>query len=337
MTRIAVFDTKPYDRDFLAPHASAGMEWIFIETRLNASTAVLAKGCAAACLFVNDDASAEALAQLKAGGTGMLALRCAGYNNVDLKAAALMGFRITRVPAYSPHAVAEHALALLLCLNRKIHRAHLRVMEHDFSLQGLLGWDLFGKTVGIVGAGRVGKIAAAIFRGFGCRVLAADPVPDTDWARANGVSYTSLDKLLAESDVVSLHSPLTKESFHLVDQRRLGLMKPGAYLINTGRGKLVDSKVLVDFLKQGRLGGVALDVYEEEEGIFFENLSNQILTDDVLVRLLSFPNVLITSHQAFFTQEAMHEIAAMTAQNLNLYLAGRPALEGSSLPLGSPA
>ena len=330
--KVAVFDTKPYDRSTLAAGAP-GLEWAFIEARLDASSAVLAKGCQAACIFVNDKADAPALAALKAEGVGILALRCAGYNQVDLKAAKSLGLRVVRVPAYSPYAVAEHTVALLLTLNRKIHRAYLRVLEHDFRLQGLLGWDLHGRTVGVVGTGRIGQLVAQAFGGFGCKLVAHDPVQDTAWAAAHGVSYLSLEGLLACSDVVTLHTPLTPETRHVIDAKRLALMKDGAYLVNTGRGALVDTAALLDALQRKKLGGVALDVYEEEEGIFFEDHSSDVL-DDELARLLSFPNVLVTSHQGYFTQEALAEIGRVTVENLQRFQAAKAALEGTDLTKG---
>jgi D-lactate dehydrogenase len=258
-------------------------------------------------------------------------LRCAGFNNVDLEAAREMGLPVVRVPAYSPHAVAEHAVALLLTLNRKIHRAFNRVREHNFSLNGLTGFDLAGKTVGIVGTGRIGKIAARIFRGFETEVLAYDPFPSATWADEQRIRYVPLEKLLADSDIVSLHLPLTPDSFHLINAEAFARLKPGAYLINTSRGKLVDTAALIAALKQGRLGGIALDVYEEEEGIFFEDLSEKTLQDDLLSRLLSFPNVLITSHQAFFTHEALTEIARVTVQNVLRLASGEAWVPGTVL------
>jgi D-lactate dehydrogenase len=267
-------------------------------------------------------------------------LRCAGFNNVDLAAAKSLGLAITRVPAYSPHAVAEHTIALLLALNRKIHRAYNRVREHNFSLSGLVGFDLHGKTVGVVGTGKIGKIATKIFRGFGTEVLAFDPIPSPEWAAALGVCYVAFDTLLANSDIVSLHLPLTPSSRHLLNAANFARMKPGAFLLNTSRGKLVDTTGLIEALKTGRLGGVALDVYEEEEGLFFEDHSGEILQDDELSHLLTFPNVLITAHQAFLTHEALSEIARVTTANLVRLAEGQPFPEESvlvSLPTPSSA
>ena len=257
--------------------------------------------------------------------------RCSCFNHVDLNAAKAVGLAVTRVPAYSPHAVAEHAVALLLTLNRKIHRAYNRVRELNFSLSGLVGFDLHGKTIGIIGSGRIGRATAEIFRGFGCRVLAYDPAPTDDWAAAHSVDYVPLNELLAHSDVVSLHLPLTPQTHYLVNAATLTRMKQGAYLINTSRGKLVDTTALIQALKSGSVGGVALDVYEEEEGVFFEDLSGEILQDDELSRLLTFPNVLITAHQAFLTHEALDEISRVTTQNLLRLDAGEPFLEGTTL------
>jgi D-lactate dehydrogenase len=332
MITTACFDTKPYDREYLlkAP-ATTAIEWKFHDFRLSKDTASTAAGARAVCLFVNDCADREVLTLLKKTGVEMVAMRCAGFNNVDLTAARDLRMAVVRVPSYSPHAVAEHAVALCLTLNRKIHRAYNRVREHNFSLNGLIGFDLSGKTVGVVGTGKIGKIAAQIFRGFDMRALAFDPYPSAEWARERGVEYVDLNTLLKMADVVTLHLPLSKETHHLLDAARLGTMKPGAMLINTSRGKLIDTHALVESLLRGHLGGVALDVYEEEEGIFFEDHSERLLQDDVLTRLLTFPNVLITSHQAFLTREALSEIARVTAENLASFSRGGAFIEGTSL------
>lgn len=328
----AFFDTKPYDREFFAKAAGAeGVEFRFHEFRLGVETAAAAQGAEAVCVFVNDKLDRPCLEALAALGVRHVALRCAGFNHADLAAAGELGLVVTRVPAYSPHAVAEHAVALLLTLNRKIHRAYNRVRELNFSLGGLVGFDLHGKTAGIVGTGKIGRVTAEIFRGFGCAVLAHDPFPDESWAAARGVRYAGLDELLAGSDVVSLHLPLTPETHYLLNGDAFQRMKPGAFLVNTSRGKLVDTTALIEALKSGRLGGVALDVYEEEEGIFFEDLSGEVLQDDELARLLVFPNVLITAHQAFLTREALSEIARVTCENLRLAAQGRPCLPGTVL------
>jgi D-lactate dehydrogenase len=332
MHPVAFYDTKPYDREFmLAADGADRFRWLFHEFRLSAETASTAAGSRSVCVFVNDRLDAPCLEQLAAHGVRHLALRCAGFNQVDLAAAKRLGLAVTRVPAYSPHAVAEHTVALVLTLNRRIHRAYNRVREFNFSLAGLVGFDLHGKTVGVVGTGKIGRCAAEVFRGFGCAILAHDPFPDASWATASGATYLPLDDLLQRSDIVSLHLPLTPETFHLLDEHTLARMKPGSYLVNTSRGKLVDTAALIDRLKTGLLGGVALDVYEEEEGIFFEDHSHRGLLDDDLSRLISFPNVLVTSHQAFLTREALGEIARVTVGNLLAGSEGRAWLEGTAL------
>lgn len=332
MIKVAVYDTKPYDRVFLqgAP-GSSHVDWRFHEFRLSAATASTVSGAAAVCVFVNDRVDAACLDTLAGLGVRYIALRCAGYNNVDLAAAKARNVTVTRVPAYSPHAVAEHAVGLLLTLNRKIHRAYNRVREHNFSLNGLVGFDVAGKTIGIIGTGKIGKIAAQIFRGFQAEVVAYDPYPSPGWAEQHGVLYSDLPALLAASDVISLHLPLLPETFHLLNEKTIAQTKPGAILINTSRGKLVDTAALIAALKSGQLGGVALDVYEEEEGVFFEDLSDKVLQDDELAYLLTFPNVLITSHQAFLTREALGEIARVTVHNLLAYARKQSFLDGTAL------
>jgi len=327
-----VYDTKPYDRENLV-RASDGtaIEWRFLEFRLTEATASTADGAGAVCVFVNDRLDRPCLEALARAGIRLVALRCTGFNNVDLPAAKELGLAVTRVPVYSPYAVAEHAVALLLALNRKIHRAFNRVRELNFSLNGLAGFDLHGKTAGVVGTGKIGRVAAQILRGFGMRVLAHDPFPATDWAAANGVAYVDIQTLARESDVISLHVPLTPETRHMIREDTVGLMKRGAILINVSRGALIDTPALIAALKDGRLGGVGLDVYEEEEGVFYEDLSGEILHDDALARLLTFPNVLITSHQAFLTREALADIARTTIANLKALDAGLPFLDGSQL------
>ncbi len=332
MTRTVVFDTKPYDREALqAASLNLPIEWQFMECRLSEATAAAAKGAQAVCIFVNDRADRPCLEALHSFGVRHVALRCAGYNGVDVQAARALGLSVTRVPAYSPHAVAEHAVALLLALNRKIPRAVNRVHDLNFSLNGLVGFDLYGKTAGIFGTGKIGRIAAQILRGFGMRVLAFDLFPAHDWAKEFGIEYTEPRQLAAESEVISLHTPLTPETHHIIRRETIELMKPGTILINVSRGALIDTKALIDALKSGRLGGVGLDVYEEEEGVFFEDLSGQILHDDDLARLLTFPNVLITAHQAFLTREALAEIGRATATNLAALETGKQFLEGTSL------
>jgi D-lactate dehydrogenase len=329
---VAVYDTKTYDRDHLLKASQAAdLQWRFLEFRLTPETAATAKGAQAVCAFVNDQLDRPCLEQLANAGIKLVALRCTGFNNLDLEAAKALKLAVTRVAVYSPYAVAEHAVALLLTLNRKIHRAFSRVRELNFSLVGLEGFDLHGKTAGLVGTGKIGRIMAQILRGFGLRVLAYDPTPASDWAASLGVEYVALDTLLGESDIVSLHVPLTKATRHLIRAASLRLMKPGAILINVSRGQLIDTRAMIAALKTGLLGGVALDVYEEEEGIFFEDSSGAVLQDDDLARLLTFPNVLIIAHQAFLTREALDEIARVTVANLEALASGRPFLEGTSL------
>ncbi len=332
MITTAFYDTKRYDREsFQSTSGAEGIQWKFHEFRLGAETAITAEGAQAVCVFVNDRVDRPCLEQLAKLGVKLVALRCAGFNNVDLEAARALGLAVIRVPAYSPHAVAEHALALFMALNRKLHRAYNRVRELNFSLDGLVGFDLHGKTVGIIGTGGIGKITAQIFHGFGTRVLGCDAFPDQAWASAQGIEYTDLSDVLSSSDVVSLHVPLSPETHYLMNAETLARMKPGAFLINTSRGKLINTKALIKMLKSGHLGGVALDVYEEEAGIFFEDHSGEVLQDDVLSRLMSFPNVLITAHQAFLTREALTEIARVTVENLLHADAGTPFAPGTVL------
>jgi D-lactate dehydrogenase len=322
-----VFDTKPYDRESLQRATRNGeVEWRFMDWRLSAETAASASGARAVCIFVNDRADRACLEALASLGVKHIALRCAGYNSVDIEAANKLGLSVTRVPAYSPYAVAEHAVALLLALNRKIPRASNRVHDLNFSLNGLVGFDLHGKTAGILGTGKIGRVAAQILRGFGMKVLAFDLFPSHEWAKQHGVEYTDARTLAGQCEVISLHTPLTPETYHIIRRETLELMKPGTILINVSRGALIDTKALIEALKCRRLGGVGLDVYEEEEGVFFEDLSGQILQDDDLARLLTFPNVLITAHQAFLTQEALGEIARVTLANLMAFASGQPFL-----------
>jgi D-lactate dehydrogenase len=332
MITVAVFDTKPYDREALRlASVERGIEWRFLEFRLSRETAPLAEGAQAVCVFVSDLVDRPCLEALKGLGVRLVTLRCTGFNNVDLAAAKAMNLAVTRVPIYSPYAVAEHAVALLLTLNRKIHRAFNRVRELNFSLNGLVGFDLHGKSAGIVGTGKIGRIVAQMLHGFGMKLLAYDPFPNREWAERFGIQYVDAGTLAKRSDVVSLHVPLTPDTQHLIRAETLELMKPGAILINVSRGGLIDTTALIAALKSGKLGGVALDVYEEEEGIFFEDLSGQVLHDDELARLLTFPNVLITAHQAFLTREALADIARTTVSNLEALGNGRPFVEGSVL------
>ncbi|MEM6911653.1 MAG: 2-hydroxyacid dehydrogenase [Verrucomicrobiota bacterium] len=319
----AVFSTKPYDRSSLEAASELRHQLRFFENRLRPETAKLAEDCPAICAFVNDDLSAETLAALAQQGVRWIAMRCAGFNNVDLPAAAAAGIRLARVPAYSPHAVAEHALALLLALNRRIHKAYQRVKEGNFTLHGLMGFDLHGKTIGVIGTGKIGEIFIQLLSGFGCRVLAHDPF-ENEAVKALGAEYVPLATLLDQSDVLSLHCPLLPQTHHLIDHQALEQVKPGLILLNTSRGALVDAQALIEALKSGKLGGVALDVYEEEAGLFFEDHSHHVITDDVLMRLTTFPNVLITSHQAFLTEEALRNIAETTVHNLDQFEQGGP-------------
>lgn len=322
--KVAVFSTKAYDRRFLtAANTAHGHELVFFEPRLTRETTPLANGFPCVCAFVNDHLDPAILRALADGGTHLIALRSAGFNNVDLAAAAELGMVVVRVPAYSPHAVAEHTVALILALNRNLPRAVGRVREGNFALEGLLGFDLHGKAAGIVGTGQIGAAVARIMTGFGCRVLGCDPYPNPA-CRELGVRYVGLPELLAESDMVTLHAPLTPETDHLIDRAALHRMKPGAMLVNTGRGGLLDTRAVIAALKSGQLGYLGLDVYEEEEDLFFEDLSSRVLQDDVFARLLTFPNVLITGHQAFFTREALTAIAETALANITAVERGHP-------------
>lgn len=321
MIRIAFFDTKPYDRQAfeaqLAENPFAkGIKASFFEPRLDRTTASMAKGHDAVCIFVNDTADKEVIDILTSFGVKLIALRCAGYNNVDFKYAQGR-IALCRVPAYSPYAVAEHAMAMLLCLNRNLHHAYVRVREFNFTLTGLTGFDLHGKTAGIVGMGKIGKAFASICRGFGMEVVAYDAYPSP----MDGVKFLSLGEVLSKADVLSLHCPLTKDTHHMINKKTISSMKKGAVLINTSRGGLVDSIALLGALKTGRLGGAALDVYEEETGLFYEDQSYRIVQDDIIARLISLPNVLVTSHQAFLTKEALSNIAGTTIDNIVSYFA----------------
>jgi D-lactate dehydrogenase len=314
--RVAVYNAKSYDRDSLdAINVALAHELRYHEARLDLDTAALADGVDAACIFVNDRADAPVLERLAAGGVRILALRCAGHNHVDLDAAARLGIAVTHVPAYSPNAVAEHTIALILALNRRIHKAYNRVREGNFALDGLLGFDLVGKTAGVVGTGRIGTIVARLLWHFRCTVLASDPFPN-DLVTELGIEYVPVERIWAESDLITLNTPLTTGTYHLVDASVVAQLKPGAMLVNTGRGALIDAAAAIDGLKSGRIGSLALDVYEEEAELFFEDRSDEILDDDVFARLLTFPNVLITAHQAFFTGEALAAIAESTLGSL---------------------
>ena len=313
--KIAFFDAKPYDRTWFEPmSAEYGYDIKFFDHKLNADTAVLSAGFEVVCAFVNDTIDGEVIDTLYKAGVRLIALRCAGYNNVDFKA-AYKKINVVRVPSYSPYAVAEHAAALMLSLNRKIHRAYARTRDNNFSINGLMGVDLHGKTAGIVGTGKIGRIFLDICRGLGMRTIAYDPFP----VEGADFEYTDLNSLFEMSDVISLHCPLTPETKHIVNAETLAVMQPHTLLINTSRGGLIDTQALIDALRSRGIGGAGLDVYEEEEEYFFEDLSNEVLVDDDLARLLSFPNVLITSHQAFFTREAMQAIASVTMENIRAF------------------
>lgn len=321
--KVAVFSTRSYDRQFLqSANINYGHELVFFEPHLTPETSVLAAGFPAICVFVNDQSDATVLTELARHGTRLIALRCAGFNNVDLIAARNLDLTVVRVPAYSPHAVAEHTVALILSLNRKIHRAYTRVREGNFALDGLLGFNLHGKTVGIIGTGKIGTVVATIMKGFGCYILVHDLYPNSECS-AIGVKYVSLPELFAESDIITLHCPLTPETHHLINTQALNQMKPGVILINTSRGAVIDTQAVINALKSGNIGYLGLDVYEEEADLFFEDLSNRLIQDDIFARLLTFPNVIITGHQAFFTREALESIADTTLSNITDFEQGR--------------
>jgi D-lactate dehydrogenase len=316
--KVAVFSAKNYDREFLNAANGSRHELHFFEPHLNTETAGLAEGSDAVCVFVNDRVDAIAVAKLASLGIRLITLRCAGYNSVDLTAAKKHRLTVVRVPGYSPYAVAEHTIGLILALNRKLHRAYNRVREGNFALDGLLGFDVRGKTAGIIGTGKIGSVVAKILIGFGCGVLAFDPI-ENEKCRSLGVEYTKIDNLLAQSDIVTLHCPLMPENRHMIDAAAIQKMKTGVMLINTSRGALIHTIAVIDALKNGKIGYLGLDVYEEEEQIFFEDRSNLIISDDVFSRLLTFPNVIVTGHQAFFTREALENIAATTIGNITDY------------------
>jgi Lactate dehydrogenase and related dehydrogenases len=318
MERIAFFDTKPYDREHFDA-VNTKYELVYFENKLNAQTARLAQGCSGVCAFVNDEINSETIAALHGLGVRLIAMRSAGYSNVDVKAAFGKVY-IVRVPAYSPHAVAEHAMALLLTLNRKTHRAYSRTRDFNFSIVGLTGIDLYGKTVGVIGTGQIGRVFIDICKGFGMSVVAYDPYP----AKNSDINYVDLDTLFSSSDIISLHCPLTEQTQHLVDKEAFEKIKPGAFIINTSRGALIESGALLDALNSGKIRGAGLDVYEEEADLFFEDYSGTIIKDDVLALLVSRPNVLLTSHQAFLTEEALANIAQTTLDNLDAFFADKP-------------
>ncbi len=317
--KVSVFSTKPYDQQHLQlANESFGHELYFFESQLNRTTVPLAQDFPCVCVFVHDQIDAHVLLQLKEGGTQLIALRSAGFNHVDLKAAQQLGITVVRVPAYSPHAVAEHAVALLLALSRKTHRAYNRVREGNFSLDGLLGFNLNGSVVGVIGTGKIGEATSQILHGFGCELLGYDLYPNPN-CQALGMRYTSLDELFQASDIITLHCPLTPDTYHLINGQTISRMKRGVTIINTSRGALVDAQAVLVGLKSGQIGYLGMDVYEEEADLFFEDLSNQIIQDDVLARLLTLPNVLITGHQGFFTENALKNIAHTTLANIQEY------------------
>lgn len=318
MEKIAFFDTKPYDREWFDKINNGRYEIRYFEGRLRPENAKLAEGCEVVCAFVNDDVGERTVELLAKHGTRLIAMRCAGFNNVAVSAAAGK-MKIVRVPAYSPHAVAEHTMGLILCLNRKIHKAYIRTRDFNFSLVGLTGFDLYGKTAGVIGTGRIGRAFIDICRGFGMKVVAYDPYP----AQNSDIDYVPVDELFAQSDIISLHCPLTESTKYIIDDRAISLMKSSALIVNTSRGQLIDSEALLKALNEKRIGGAALDVYEEESGLFFEDNSGRIITDEVLSILVSRPNVLITSHQAFLTEEALRGIAEVTLSNIDDFFAGR--------------
>ncbi|TRX59911.1 2-hydroxyacid dehydrogenase [Fulvivirga sp. M361] len=317
--KVAVYSTKPYDKTFFdAENSGHKCEITYFEDPLTEETAFYTSDFDAVCVFVNDQLDHTVIHQLAKNGIKLIALRCAGFNNVDLQAASDHGIAVVRVPAYSPYAVAEHALALIMTLNRKTHRSFNRVRESNFSLNGLIGFDLHGKTVGVIGTGKIGRIFSRIMLGLGCKVIAYDPFPD-EGLQQSGIAYATLDELYLASDIISLQCPLTPETYHLINENSLQKMKNGVMLINTSRGGLIDTKILVKALKSGKIGYLGIDVYEQEEAIFFKDLSDQIVQDDLIMRLITFPNVLITSHQAFFTDTAMQNIASTSLGNITAF------------------
>lgn len=315
--RISIFDAKPYDEEnFNSVNKQFGYEFVFHKEHLDKHNAVLAQGSEAVCIFVNAVADKAAIKKLSEVGVKIIALRCAGFNNVDLNAAKEYGIKVVRVPSYSPHAIAEHTLALMLCLNRKIHRAYIRTKENNFSLNGLMGFDMVGKTAGVIGTGKIGLVMTGLLKGLGMNVIAYDVYPNKEEASKIGFTYVSLDELLAKSDIITLHCPLTSDTQYLIREENIKKMKTGVMIINTGRGLLINTKDLIEGLVTQKVGYAGLDVYEEEGSYFYEDCSDKIITDDTLARLLSFNNVIVTSHQAFFTKEAMSNIATTTLQNI---------------------
>ncbi len=324
MAKIAFYDTRSYDREaFSKENEKRNFEIEYFDFRLNGKTAFTAKGFDAVCVFVNDVVDANVLETLKSCGVKIVLLRCAGFNNIDLPAAAKNGIKVVRVPAYSPHAVAEHAVALLLALTRHIPQAYIKTKTANFNLEGLKGRDLFGLTAGIFGTGKIGRVMAGILKGFGMKIICYDPFPNQKWADENGFQYVDTETIFRESDVLTFHCPLTEQTRHIVNHDTTKMMKNDAVIINTGRGALIDTKALVHALKHKHIGGAALDVYEEESQFFFQDCSAEVITDDVLARLLTFPNVIITGHQAFLTSTALANIAEVTLANFSDFLSGK--------------
>ena len=321
---IAVFSAKPYDRQFLdAANADHGHRFRYLDDPLNADTVGLAAGHRGVCIFVNDKADAPVLEVLARGGTQLVALRCTGFNNVDLQAAADLGIKVVRVVDYSPNSVAEHAVALLMAINRKVHRAYNRTRDFNFTLDGLMGFDLSGKTVAVIGTGKIGRVFARIMVGFGCNVIGYDAFPTPEF-EALGARYAGVGEIGANADIVSLHCPLTPQTYHVIDTDMLARAKRGALLINTSRGGLVDTEAVIEALRSGQLGGLAIDVYEQEADVFFRDLSGTIVDDDVLQRLMTFPNVIVTGHQAFLTREAVSTICETTLRSITEFETGQP-------------
>lgn len=321
--KIAVFSTQKYDREFLSA-VPTEHKFVFFEAQLNTDTVNLTQGFDGVCIFVNDHADSEIITELKNNGIKVIALRCAGFNNVDVKAAEKAGIRVVRVPAYSPEAVAEHAVALIMTLNRKTHKAYLRIKENNFSLERLTGFNIYGKTVGVVGTGKIGKAFCKIMLGFGAKVIAYDKFEDEE-AKKLGIKYVTFEEVLKNSDIISLHCPLTPETKYMIDWEAFANMKDGVMLINTSRGALINTKDAILALKRGKIGYLGIDVYEQEEHLFYKDLSENIIPDDTIARLMSFPNVMMTSHQGFFTKEALTEIAATTVGNIDCVAQGKPS------------
>lgn len=324
MERIVFFGAKSYDREsFDKVNEKFGFELKYFKAHPTLDNVSLTQGATAVCVFVNDPVNADIVRAMADNGVKLIALRCAGYNNVDLQAAAEVGIRVVRVPAYSPHAIAEYALALMLAADRHIPRAVTRTRDGNFSLQGLLGFDLYGKTLGVIGTGKIAKVLVRMLSGFGMTILGYDPYPDEEFALVNAMQYVTLDELFQRSDIITLHCPLTPETRYVINAESIAKMKDGVMIVNTGRGQLIDTNALIEGLKSRKIGSAALDVYEEEGNYFYEDTSDAVIVDDTLARLLSFNNVYVTSHQAFFTREALHNIANTTLQNVKDFVEGK--------------